>query len=119
MSDWKPLMFSLIGIFVIAGVLQFAVIPFVDIEAEAPEEGILATLITFIDEGVTIEIPIPIITNPELDFNIFSVFGENIQEFLVNQLIALSLLPTWVTAPLSIVVIIGMMYSIIKLAPTT
>lgn len=107
--DYKPLYLSL-GLILIIGVfLPIFISDFTDTE-NIPENSILNPLITLVGDGVSIF---------GFNLNIFGFFGDTIQESLVSYISIFAFIPNLLLIPLLIIIITGIVYTIIKMFPTT
>jgi hypothetical protein len=119
MGEWEPMFYALIGLFIIAGIIPFFLTGFVDVEDVNINNTVLNNTINFIEDGTNITIPIPIFPDIVIPFNIFSYVSEGVKDFIVTELTYLSLIPNWILYPFIVLFLLGLIYSIIKLLPTT
>lgn len=107
--DYVPLYITLGMLFIIGVFMPLVVSDFVDVESP-PESSFLNPLITLFDEGVSIF---------TFNLDIFGFLGETIQTALVNYVSIFAFIPNILLIPLMIIMIIGVVYTIIKMLPTT
>ena len=124
MGEWKPLYISLFMLLILGGLLPYIMASFIDINSYSSSyDGYLDPIITFVGTGTNLDfsIPIPFLPNVDFDFdfNPFGLLGGNIQNFLVNQLVGFSLIPSVLGIFLIVIMSVGFVYSIIKLLPLT
>ncbi len=121
MSEWKPLYFSLAIIFIVGGLIPFIISGFVDLE-DIEIEGVIGTLVDIVQNGLDLEIfdlSIMGFNVGTVSFDLFGFTGETIRAFVINQLVAFSVIPIYIKIPLLALVIVGFIYSIVKLLPLT
>lgn len=108
--DYKPLYISLGLIIIIGVILPLILLNFTETKQIPDENSILSPVINIIENGVTI-----------FSFNIdlFSFFGETIKTNLITYLSAFAFIPNIILIPLLIIIITGILYTFIKLLPTT
>lgn len=109
MTDYRPLYFTLALLLIIGVVLPMIVSDFVNV-SEVETDSILDPLITIIDEGVGIF---------GFNLNIFGFLGDTLQGSLVDYLTIFALIPENILIPLLLIMITGIVYTIVKLLPTT
>lgn len=106
--SYKPLFYVifiilLIGIFVPLFVNNF--------DVEEPEEnGFINPIIEFVRDGITI-------FSFKIDF--FFFLGESLKQKFISYIGAFKYIPEIILVPMVIIMITALMYSIIKLLPTT
>lgn len=119
MGDYIPLMLS-VGVILILGVmLPFAVSPFIEVD-DLETTGLLNSTIDLIDDGITIGgLTIFGLTLYDgVSINPFNVLGGG-KDYLVENMIYLSIIPEYILFPLIIMCLLGIAYTLIKLLPTT
>lgn len=106
--DYRPLFFAL-GIIIIIGVLMpLVVLPYVDYEF-LPEDSAMVPLIDLVQNGISIF---------GFELNIFGFLG-NVQDDFVNYLSMFAFIPDIILIPMIILIITAIVYTIIKMFPTT
>lgn len=115
MADaWKPVLVA-IGILLLVGlVLPIMLSEFV--EDEQPT-GITADVVSLIESGQNVTIPVPLAPDVQFNFNFFSIFGDSIQNFMVSQVIAISFIPAIILVPLIIMFIFSVVWIIKVVLP--
>lgn len=96
-------------LFTIGVLMPFVISDFVDV-TNPPESSIMNPLITLFDEGVSIF---------TFNLNLFGFLGETLQTAIVNYLSIFAFIPNILLIPMAIIMIIGVVYTIIKMLPTT
>lgn len=114
MGEWTPLYISLIILFVIGLVIPALMSHFVT-EGSYNYDSFVAPLIEVMEDGFDITLFWIYDTN----INPFLWFGVSFRDFLVDQMSAFSYIPSYFSLPLIFIVIAGIIYSIVKLLPTT
>jgi hypothetical protein len=109
MTDYKPLYFTLTLLLIIGVVMPLIISDFVDV-SEVETDSILDPLITLVNEGVGIF---------GFNLDIFGFLGDTLQDSLVDYLTIFALIPEIILIPLIIIMIIGIVYTIVKMLPTT
>ena len=117
MADFKPLLISFLVIFLIGAFLNFFISPFVD--SSTPEsESVLAGFSSLVQDGVTLEIPIPIFGTIDMSFNPITFFWlgiDGVTDFMVEQINLLSHLPDIIVIPMFVLIILAIGFSIITI----
>lgn len=108
-GDYKPAMISLGIILILGGLLPLILQDFVDV-GTYDYTGFMEPIINLVENGIELF---------GFEINVFGIFGEAIQTFLVNQLIVFALIPSIIAIPLIIIIIFGFIYTLIKLLPWT
>jgi hypothetical protein len=109
MGDYVPLYYSLAIIFLIGILLPVVITSVVDIN---PDDigGLVGFLVDIVEEGVSFF---------TFSFNPFDILGEDLKNQLVNYIASFGYIPEVILYPLLIFVIIGFIYTLVKLLPTT
>lgn len=107
--DYVPLYITLGMLFCIGVLMPLTISDFVDTET-IETESILNPLIDVVEEGVGIF---------TFNLDIFGFLGETLRGALVDYLTIFSFIPEIILIPLIIIMITGIVYTIIKLLPTT
>lgn len=110
MDEGKYLYLSLILIFVIGGIVPLVISNFVNVEVNS-YDGYLSPIVTFVQEGVTIKLPLL----SSFTLNFFKIFGGTIQNFIASQIVAFGLIPEIIGIPLLILIVFGFVYGIVRL----
>lgn len=108
-GDWQPMFFGLGIVLVLGFLLPLILQDYLNIEDYEPT-GFLSPLIEIVQEGVGIF---------GFNIDIFGLFGEGFKEFILNQLLVFAVLPEAISIPLLLIIISGIVYTIIKMLPTT
>lgn len=111
-GNWKPLIWSIVAICIIGAVFTLLVQSFSNVPQLKYYSSPAGDLI---NSGVNITIPIPVVPDIKFNFNIFSIFGDAVKQFIHDDIIALSLLPTIILLPLTFIFGISIIYGIIKM----
>lgn len=98
MGEWAPLYISLIILVIIGLVVPVLVFPFVP-EGEYNYNSLISPLIDNIEDS--------------------SVINTNFQNMLISYLSAFSYIPNYITFPLFLFILVGIIYTGIKLLPLT
>lgn len=123
MSEGTPLILSVILLFLVGSLLPIMVGDFVDF-SETPEGtmgNIVTPMVDFVDDGISVFSLVninafgwlgdPLPDNPE---------GRNqVQKSMINYLNTWAYVPSAIAIPLLIIMFLSILYSIIKLLPTT
>lgn len=113
MGNWNMLIMTLAIMFIISVTLTLVVTPFVE---ENPQpEGVTAVAYNYVTTGVNMTIPLPLFPDFHVSFNIFSMLGDNAQQFIANQILVLSYIPAIILIPLIILGVTALIYSIVEL----
>jgi hypothetical protein len=112
-GDYGGIVIALSILFVIGFIVPLCISPFVE-SGEYNQNSIAVPFIDFIENGVGMDW-VPIV--PDFSINIFGIFGDGFQNFMVSQLEAFSYIPNIVAIPLLLFSFILFVYSIIKLIP--
>lgn len=107
--DYIPLYITLGLLFVIGVLMPVVIGDFVDVE-EPPESSLMNPIITIFGEGIGFY---------GFNLNIFGFLGDTLQTSLTNYVTMFAFIPNMLLIPLIIVMITGIVYTIIKLLPTT
>lgn len=118
-GSWKLLIFPFMIIFIIGIVFNLVVQPFVDNGVPINNEPsfIVSAMQNIIATGnifnvsvisipllvTTLDIPVP---------NIFNIFPDSIQSFIINQVTIFSYLPTEIQVPLAIIITLSFIYAL-------
>lgn len=108
MGDYTPIYISL-GIIFLVGLIVPAVSDSLGILIPDPN-SFINPIVEIVSEGVGFF---------GFSINPFSWLGDGIQNYVLSLLIGFSYLPNWLNFVLIIFVIIGIVYTLIKLLPTT
>lgn len=119
-GDWFPLYLSLIILFLLGGLIPLIIQGFVS-EGIYDESSFIAPLINVVDNGFTIADITLFGWNiwDGINFNPFDWFGADFNSFIINQISAFTFIPNYISIPLLIICILGLIYTLIKLLPTT
>lgn len=105
MSDFKPIVSSLLIIFVLGIILNVTVAPFVD-ATDVQGDSVLSGLVVFIANGVTIDPPI--LGSINISPVTWLWFDINpVTDFIVEQLIILTYIPNVIALPIFIIIIMA------------
>lgn len=108
MADLRPILICVLGIFLIAGFLNFFISPFVSASTPSPD-SILYSFSNFIENGVDLNIPVPVFGTIDFTFNPITMLWlgiDGITDFIVEQLNLLSYLPDVIIIPYMIIVVL-------------
>lgn len=113
MADFKPILITLLAIFLLAGALNLFVSPFVEV-VEVQNDSVLSSFVNFIENGFTINIPV--IEDWEINpINWLFLGSSGIKSFFVEQLTLLTYIPDYFLIPLLIILLGGLIWSILAL----
>lgn len=112
MSDWIPLYISLLIIMLIGVFVPYMISGFIDVSEPNPDSYV-NSIITLVQNGFSIDLFF--IWN--LGINPFSWFGASFQNAIILYLNAFSYIPSAISAPLLILVIVGFTWTFLKLIP--
>lgn len=109
MGEYWPLYVSL-GILLVVGVLvPLVVADFYD-PSEIEVSGVLSPLFDFIDNGITVDLPLI----GEIGINPFDWIG-SLKDSLLDYISYMSMIPNILLVPLTIIMIIGIIWGLIAL----
>lgn len=114
MGEWTPLYISLFILLIIGGIIPGIASSFLE-EGQYNHDSFVAPLIDKVNYGFDVELFWFYQTN----INPFALFGTGVQQFIVNQLSGFSYVPPYISFPLLLLVVVGIIYTIIKMLPTT
>lgn len=110
MADaWKPVLVALAILFLVGFLLPLMVQDYITDETFQPQ-GVTADVINFVDQGTNFTIPIPAAPDLQFNFNIFSIFGDSVKDFVVQQFSAFVLIPNYIAIPLAILFIFSIVW---------
>jgi len=112
-GDYGGIVIALSILFVIGFIVPVCISPFVA-TGEYNYNSIAVPFIDFVANGVPMNW-VPLV--PNFSINIFGIFGDGFQDFMVSQLEAFTYIPNLVTIPLLLLSFVLLVYSIIKLIP--
>lgn len=110
MGEWKPLYISLLMLIVLGVILPYVVGSVVEINPDNVESTLISGLIDLVENGVTIF---------TFSINPFDVLGETIKDTLINYIAIYDYIPLVLLIPIITFITLGVLYSTIKLLPTT
>lgn len=120
MSDYKPLYFGLGLIIVMALFMNFVVLPFVDTDEIEVNNFLLNSSYNYIDNGVSITVLDPPFFDPiNVEFNLFRAISDGLADYLLTQLALISLIPSIYLNIIMLFFLLGIVYTIVKMLPTT
>lgn len=113
MGDGTPLIMAIIILFLIGGIVPLIVNSFIP-EGSYNQDSFINPIYDFVENGQEIDLLVK-----EITFNPFSWFGESVQNSILAQLGGFSYIPNYFAIPLLIIVLVSMVYTVVKLMPTT
>lgn len=113
--DYKPLYISLTLIFVIGVVIPFILAGIVDLNEIQTSNVVVTPIINFVNNGFSLNF----LGLGNFSFNIFDFFGETLKQSLITYLSYFGLIPEVIIIPYIIIVLVGIVYTIVKMLPTT
>lgn len=120
MGEWTPLYISLGIVFVVGFFIPMLVTGFVP-EGQTNPNSFISGYVDFVENGFTAgEVALFGWTVFEgINFNPFSWLGDTFHNFYLSQLQAFSFIPNVIAVPLLFISFIGVVYTVIKMLPTT
>lgn len=109
MGEYKPLFFAIGTVLVLGFLLPLILQDFIDVETYE-HDGFLTKPIENIQNGITLF---------GFNIDIFGFLGDDFKGFIVNQLIVFAIIPAILSVPLIIMIFLGIVYTVLKLLPTT
>lgn len=110
-GDWKPIYVSFSILFVLGIILPFVINSVIDVNPD-DISGFASYFYDMVENGVDL----PVLPG---SINIFSAFGETLQNALLSYIATLGYIPEVILIPMIILITFGFLYTIIKLLPTT
>lgn len=117
MSDHKPLIYTVAFLLIVGFVLPYFLGFFIDVDS-IETSSLVSPLVDVIDYGFELDV-IPIAGVGEFDVNPFSWLGSTMQSYISDSITYLGLLPNFLIIIIIVLSSISILYSIIKLLPTT
>lgn len=114
-GDYRPLFFSLGFILFVGLLLPLIISSLVETPPISEVTGVMSPFVDFVDEGFCITA----LLLGEICINPFDLLGDTLKDYLVDSLITLSIIPNEILIPILILTTLGIIYTIIKLLPTT
>lgn len=113
MSDWYPFFFSFTALVVLGLFVPAIISPFVDYNTYT--NPLAERFIYFINNGISFDVFYFI----PLNFNPFSLFGNDFKIFVINYIKVFTYIPLYISFPIILLIFGGFVYTFIKLLPTT
>lgn len=112
-QNYIPLFYALLILFAIGILFNFVVQSFDNTLIPTPEPPV-STAIDFIRFQQNFSVDLPFVA-PITPFNLWGSFGDAIAEFVVSQLLFMSLIPNIILVPLILFGVIALVWTIVKL----
>lgn len=113
-GDYYPIYISLALIFILGGIIPLIVNSFVDVDIPR-NDSTIEPIVTFLTDGVNVTVEIPFLPDFNFDFDPLFFFPDSIQDFIDQQLIAITYIPDYISIPIGIFIILGILWSIVAL----
>jgi hypothetical protein len=113
MSDWKPLYISIILLVILGLVIPAVISPFTPDTYN--HDSLIAGEIDKIENGYTIPIEFLGIDITEFNFNPWTYAPLTLRIAVVDYLTVFSYIPTYLTVPLLIIIVFGIVYTFITM----
>lgn len=120
MGEWKPLFIVLFILVLIGVVIPLSLSGFQEV-GDYNNASVVSPVIESFNSawciGETIDRWIP--GNQTMCLSTASLVGNDVNSYLVSYLSAFTFIPNWIVIPIVIFLVLGSLYTIIKLLPTT
>lgn len=117
MADFKPLLIVFVSFFLIGAFLNLFIAPHLDLTSPSPN-SVLYSFSDFIENGVDVDISVPIFGDIDFSFSPVTWFWlgiDSVTDFIVEQINLLSYLPDVFVIPFLVVCILVFSWSIVTI----